>query len=92
MSDVQSTNQTASESTNNDSNLGLRRLIAAVIAFTLAAVVVAAGIILYLKTGLNATFPISDREVPLWPLATLPMGLFFLIWLDYFMNTKIVVD
>ncbi len=90
MSDVQPTNEAAAET--KDPTLGPRRLLAVVISLVLGAVVVALGIFLILKTDLGATFPISDREVPLWPLATIPMALFFLIWIDYFMGTKIVVD
>jgi hypothetical protein len=90
MSDVQTTNGTTEPE--RDSTLRARRLLAFVISFALGGIVVALVILFYLKTGLGATFPISTVEVPLWPLATLPMGLFFLIWIDYFMGTGIVVD
>ena len=90
MSDVQPSNG-AAEST-GDRTLGPRRALVVIISFVLGAVVVALGILFFLKTGLDATFPISSVELPLWPIATLPMALFFMIWLDYFMGTKIVVD
>ena len=90
MSDVQPAN--GAGEANVDRTLTARRILVVVISFVLGAVVVALGIIFFLKTGLDATFPISSVEVPLLPLATLPMGLFFMIWLDYFMGTKIVVD
>ncbi len=90
MSDVQPTNGTPEPA--RDPTLGVRRLLAVVISFVLGGGVVALLILFYLKTDLGATFPISVVEVPLWPIATLPMGLFFLIWIDYFMGTKIVVD
>ena len=90
MSEVQPTNGTTEPE--GDSTLGPRRLIAAVLSTILGAVSVALVILFYLKTDLGATFPISSVELPLWPMATLPMALFFLIWVDYFMGTKIVVD
>ena len=90
MSDVQTGNGAADA--NADRTLGPRRALVVVISFVLGAIVVALGIIFFLKTGLDATFPISSVEVPLLPLATLPMAFFFMIWLDYFMGTKIVVD
>ena len=90
MSDVQTTNGTTEPQ--RDPTLTARRLLAFVISFALGGVVVALAILFYLKTGLDATFPISTVEIPLLPIAALPMGLFFLIWIDYFMGTKIVVD
>lgn len=90
MSDVQPSNG-AAEST-NDRTLAARRALVFVLSFALGAIVVALGILLVLKRGLDATFPISTVEVNLFAISTLPMGFFFLIWLDYFMGTKIVVD
>jgi hypothetical protein len=90
MTDVQPGNGTAEPT--QDRTLTARRALVFVLSFALGAIVVALGIIFYLRTGLDATFPISSVEVPLWPIATLPMGFFFMIWLDYFMGTKIVVD
>jgi hypothetical protein len=87
------TEVTANTDQPQDRSLGLRRLIAFIISFVLGGVVVGLLIIFYLKTGLDASFPIAFiPDVPLFPLATLPMGLFFLIWVDYFMGTGIVVD
>ncbi|HLY24953.1 MAG TPA: hypothetical protein VKQ72_01350 [Aggregatilineales bacterium] len=92
MSDVPSTNVQNQEQP-KDRSLGARRIVAFVISFALGAAVVAAVIIFYLKAPLDAGFAIAFiNDVPLWPLATLPMGLFFLIWVDYFMGTGIVVD
>jgi hypothetical protein len=93
MSDVQKTEGSAAEPT-ADSMLGPRRLIAFAISIILGMAVVAVGILAWLKTDLGATIPLSGLfpVVPLWPLAGLPMSLFFLIWIDYFMGTKIVVD
>jgi hypothetical protein len=90
MSDVQPNNG-AAEAT-DDRTLGPRRALVVVLSFALGAIVVALGILFFLKTGLDATFPISSVEIPLWPIATLPMGFFFMIWLDYFMGTRMVVD
>jgi hypothetical protein len=87
------TEVTANSDQPQDRSLGLRRLIAFIIAFILGFVSVSLVTIFYLKTGLDASFPIAFiPDVPLVPLATLPMGLFFLIWVDYFMGTGIVVD
>lgn len=88
MSDVQPTNGTE----NRDATLGARRLLAVIIAAILGGITVALGIIFFLKAPLMDTIPISTVEVPLLPLAALPMSLFYLIWIDYFMGTKIVVD
>jgi hypothetical protein len=90
MSDAQLTN--GATEPERDSTLRARRLLAVVLSFVLGGVSVALLIFFWLKTDLAATFPISTVEVPLWPLATLPMALFFLIWIDYFLGTKIVVD
>ncbi len=87
MSDVQNT-----ETVNNDPSLVGRRIVAFIISFALAAAVVAAGIIFYLKTDLTASFPMAFVNVPLLPIAALPAGFFFLIWVDYFMGTKIIPD
>ena len=77
-----------------DPSLGPRRLVAFIIAFVLGAVVIGVAIRIFLNADpITATFPIAFlNDVPLLPLATLPMGFFFLIWLDYFMGTKIIPD
>ena len=90
MSDVQATD--GNTEPERDSTLGARRLLAVILSFVLGGIVVALLIFFWLKTDLAATFPISTIELPLWPIATLPMALFFLIWIDYFLGTKIVVD
>jgi hypothetical protein len=92
MSDVQKTD--ASPEPTRDNTLAIRRLLAFVISSVLGLLVVALGIILYLKTDLLATIPLSGLfpNVPLLFLAAIPMALFFLIWIDYFMGTHIVSD
>ena len=73
--------------------LTTRRVVAIVASIALGAVAVALAILFYLKTDpLTATLPISTLNIPLWPLATIPMSLFFLIWIDYLMGTRIVAD
>ncbi len=85
-------NGTPSEST-RDTTLGPRRILAFIISFVLGAVVIALLILIVLKANpLTATIPISTVNILLWPLATIPMGLFFLIWVDYILRTGIVVD
>ena len=78
----------------SDPSLGPRRLVAFIIAFVLGGVVIAVAIRIFLNADpFTATFPIAFlNDVPLLPLAALPMGFFFLIWLDYFMGTKIIPD
>ena len=79
--------------TTNDPSLAGRRIVAFIISFALGAAVVAAGIIFYLKTGLDASFPMAFiPNVPLLLVAGVPAGFFFLIWVDYFMGTKIIPD
>ncbi len=76
-----------------DSTLVPRRILAFVISFALSAVIIALAIVIVLKADpLTATIPISTLNILLWPLATIPMGLFFLIWVDYILRTGIVVD
>ncbi len=85
-------NGSSSEAT-RDSTLVPRRILAFVISFALGAVIIALAILIVLKANpLTATIPISTVNILLWPLATLPMGLFFLIWVDYILRTGIVVD
>ncbi len=79
--------------TPRDSTLVARRVLAFVISFALGAIVIALLILIVLKANpFTATIPISTVNVPLWPLATIPMGLLFLIWVDYILRTGIVVD
>ncbi len=83
----------SSSEARRDSTLVARRALAFVISFALGAVVVALAILIVLKTNpLTATIPISTVNILLWPLATIPMGLLFLIWVDYILRTGIVVD
>ena len=89
MSDVQAVEPTPEAS--NDPTLGPRRVVAFVLSFALGFGTIAAGIILILHTGLGASFPMAFiPNVPLLPIAGVPMGFFFLIWVDFFMGTKIV--
>jgi hypothetical protein len=90
MSELQQTEET--QEPTGDRTLRARRILVWVLSFALGGLVVSLVTLFYLKTHLLATFPISNVEVPLVPITTLPVGLFFLIWLDYFMGTKIVVD
>ncbi len=79
--------------TPRDSTLVPRRILAFVISFGLGAIVIALAILIVLKANpFTATIPISTVNVLLWPLATIPMGLLFLIWVDYILRTGIVVD
>jgi hypothetical protein len=75
-----------------DPTLTARRIAAFVIAFALGLGTVGLGMIFVLKTTLGATVPLSFLELPLLPLAGLPLGFFFLIWVDYFMHTKLIPD
>ena len=91
MSDVPSTDNTSESKP--DSTLGTRRLVAFIISIVLGTATIGIGQIVLLKTNLAASFPIAFiPEVPLLPLAAIPMSFFFLIWIDYFMGTKIVVS
>lgn len=92
MSDASSVQPAADAESSADPTLTPRRVLAFIIATALGLVTVGAAIIIILKTGLDATVPISFVEIPLLPLAAFPMTMFFLIWVDYFMKTKIVVD
>ncbi len=76
-----------------DTTLTARRILAFVISFGLGAVVIALAIVVVLKANpFTAAIPISSVNILLWPLATIPLGLFFLIWVDYILRTGIVVD
>lgn len=89
MSDVPNT----SVATSNDSSLVARRIVAFIISFVLGFAVVGAGIITFLKTDIWASFPMAFiPNVPLFIVAGIPAGFFFLIWVDYFMGTKIIPD
>lgn len=90
MSDLQQTEETQEQT--GDRTLRARRLLVWVISTLLGFVTVSAVTLFYLKAGLDATFPISTVEVNLVLVTTLPMALFFMIWLDYFMGTKIVSE
>ena len=91
MSDVQALDSTTEPA--KDPTLGARRVVAFILSFALGFGVVGAGIILILHTGLGASFPMAFiPNVPLLPMAGLPAGFFFLIWVDFFMGTKILPD
>jgi hypothetical protein len=91
MSDTPAVNETPARQ--RDPTLTKRRVVAIVMSTVFGAVCVALAILFYLKTDpLTATLPISVLNIPLWPLATMPMSLFFLIWIDYFMGTRIIAD
>lgn len=92
MSDVNATN--AAPENQRDRTLGIRRFVAFVISFALGIAVSVVAEVLYLKVpAFTASFPIAFiPEVPLWPLSGLSMGFFFLIWVDFFMGTRILPD
>jgi hypothetical protein len=90
MSELQQTEET--QEPTGDRTLFARRVLVWVISFALGGIIVSLVTLFYLKTHLLATFPVSNVEVPLVPITTLPMALFFMIWLDYFMGTKIVSE
>lgn len=86
------------ETEQRDPTLGPRRLLVVVLSFALGGVLTAVSMAVFPglfgkpPIPLDALLPISFVEVPLLPLAALPFGLLVMIWLDYFMGTKIVVD
>jgi hypothetical protein len=91
MSDTPAVNE--SPARKRDPTLTRRRVAAIVMSIVFGAVCVALAILFYLKTDpLTATLPIGALNIPLWPLATIPMSLFFLIWIDYFLGTWIIAD
>jgi hypothetical protein len=74
-----------------DPGLTARRVVAFAASTVLGAAAVALAIRLYLKVDLLApTLPFIFLNIPLWLVATIPMALFFLIWIDYFMGTRII--
>jgi hypothetical protein len=75
-----------------DRSLMARRVLVWVLSFVIGAVVTALCQIFLLRVGLDVTFPLSSWEVNLLLFATIPMGFFILIWLDYFMGTRILPD
>lgn len=100
MTDKPTTTTTAevAETEKRDTTLGVRRLLVLVISFGLGTLVSLAGLWVFPALfgkptmPLDAAVPISVLNIPLVPLAALPLGLFFMIWVDYFMGTKIVPD
>lgn len=77
------------------SSLTLRRIIVWVVSMGLGFLVAAAFVTLILPwMGPNAGVPISiEKYGTLYFLTTaIPLGLVFVIWLDYFMNTHILPD
>ncbi len=90
MSDAQ---QTSTTPETQDSGLGPRRVVAFILSIILGTAVTAVAIITLMRTDLNASFPIAFiNNVPLLPLGAIPMSLFFLIWIDFFMGTRILPD
>lgn len=76
----------------SDPALFARRAMVWVLSALVAGTVCALVIKFFLKTELTATVPISFVEVPLLPLAAFPLTLFFMIWFDYFLKTRILND
>lgn len=86
------------DSTANDRTLQLRRILAWGIAAVVGLVLTAGGHYLFPAlfgkppVPLNDVLLISFVNIPLIVLTFLPMWLFTLIWVDYFMGTKILPD
>jgi hypothetical protein len=77
------------------SSLTLRRLVVWVVSIALGFLIATAFITLVLPwMGPNAGNPISIQKYgTLYFLFTaIPLGLIFVVWLDYFMGTKILPD
>lgn len=88
----------AVEEEKQDPTLGARRLLVLILSLILGVAGTAGGMygfpVLFGKAPMpiDAQVPISVLEIPLLLLGAIPFGLFFMIWLDYFMGTKIVRD
>lgn len=77
------------------SSLLIRRLVVWVVGLGIGVVLAAAFVTLVLPwLGPQAGFPISIEQygVQYFLWTALPLGLIFVIWLDYFLNTKILPD
>ncbi len=77
------------------SSLLIRRIIVFVVGLALGAIIAALFVTLVLPwMGPNGGFPISIQKYGiqyfLW--TALPLGLIFVIWLDYFLDTRILPD
>ncbi len=83
-----------------DQTLQFRRILVWVIALVLALLtsfaILQFGVsLIWPNNGsipLNETFPLSFVNVPLLPLMMIPMTLFWVIWVDHFMNARVVND
>jgi hypothetical protein len=82
----------ADAETKVDPTLLPRRVLTWVVAALLGGTTVALGIKFILHTEITATVPLSFLEVPLLPLAAIPMTFFFVIWLDILFGARIVND
>jgi hypothetical protein len=77
------------------SSLTIRRIIVWVVSMVLGFILAAAFIMLVLPwMGPNAGNPISIQKYgTLYYITTaVPIGLIFVVWLDHFMNTRILPD
>ncbi|MFO7322728.1 MAG: hypothetical protein DIU68_013435 [Chloroflexota bacterium] len=77
------------------SSLTLRRIIVWVVSMALGFLVTAAFVTLILPwMGPNAGVPITiEKYGTLYFVTTaIPMGLVFVVWLDYFLDTRILPD
>lgn len=74
-----------------DTTLSARRLLVWVLAFVIGGVV-SALVMVGTRIPLDATLLLSFINIPFLPLVAIPAGFFFVIWIDYFMGTKIVPD
>lgn len=94
MSDVQTTpsKQPDQAAPTKDPTLTPRRLLVAFLSLGLGVLITAFVITNVLKADLFATEPISNWEIPVLVLAAIPVSLLVLLWLDYFMGTKLLPD
>ncbi len=92
MTDQPTTAANSDDKPKTDPALFARRAMVWVLSALAAGTTCALVIKFFLKTELTATVPISFVEIPLLPLAAFPLTLFFMIWFDYFLKTRIVND
>ena len=77
------------------SSLLIRRIIVFVVGFALGAIVAAAGVMLimpWLGPNEGVAIPISKYGYQYFFWTAFPLGIMFIIWLDYFLDTRILPD
>jgi len=103
MTDKPTTNAAAASAADDqkpDPTLTLRRVMVWVVAVILAiitsAFILQFGVsLIWPNNGsipLDSTIPISFVNLPLLPLAAVPLTLFWMIWIDHFFRTRIGND